>query len=117
MSAMSMSYFAIIPEEILFSDLSDKAIRLYCVLRTYGKGRIFPSRAKLAEQMGKVDVKTVHRALKELTDMGAISISTRKRADGTQTSSIYTLNDHLAGGHGCPSGRSKTGGHGCPTIN
>lgn len=50
----------------------------------------FPSRARLAERLG-VSVRTVHRAIGELEDMGLIESRPRTHASGANASNEYDL--------------------------
>lgn len=86
------AYFASIPEWVLYhEDLSPQAIRLYGVLDRYAEGRCFPSRKRLANQLGVKSVDTVDRALRELQDAGAVSVTPRFDEAGDPTSSLYTV--------------------------
>ena len=89
--------FVIAPWGILFADISDGAYRLYSVLSTYAdqEGACWPSRATLALDLRK-SRDTVDRLLKELVDIGAVVIHKRRRADGSLTSSEYTVRRHVA---------------------
>lgn len=64
--------FAIVPEWVLFDDISDRAVRLYavlCVESTHHRG---VSRSSLAARL-RTSVDSVDSALAELTAIGAIS--------------------------------------------
>jgi len=99
----SDEFFAIIPESILYSDISDKALRLYCVLRRYadkGSGESHPSRRTLAEKT-KCSVDTVDRAIRELQDIGALVVEHRfiDSEDGLKkenTSNNYIVKSSIA---------------------
>lgn len=82
-------YFAILPEWILDADISDRAVRLYAVLRRYadGKGRARPSRAKLAIRL-RCSLSSVKRGLKELQDIGSVTVRQRY-ANASFTSFSY----------------------------
>lgn len=71
-------YFTIIPEWVLDADISDRAVRLYGVLRRHANTRLMsrPSRAKLAERM-RTSLSSVDRALRELEAIGAVTIRHR----------------------------------------
>ncbi len=88
-------YFVIIPEWVLDADISDKAVRLYGVLRSYADHRTgvaFPSRRTLAGRLRIADVKGVDRALAELEDIGAVEVQRATNAPGqTRTSNRYCL--------------------------
>jgi hypothetical protein len=88
------NYFAIIPQWILFADISPQAIRLYAVLRTYADNKTnesYPSRASLANDMKVASTRTVDAAIKELIGIGALKVSARRTETGDQTSNLYTL--------------------------
>ena len=84
--------FSIIPEWILDSSLSDKAIRIYGILARYADNetlQAFPSRETLA-QRARCHVKSVDRAVRELIEAGAVFKSQRKNG-GEWQSNVYTL--------------------------
>ena len=72
--------FAMVPEWLLDSNVSDCAVRLYAVLLRYGQtsGQRMPSRALLARRLHKSSVDTVDRALRELTLLGAVVVERRR---------------------------------------
>lgn len=85
--------FAIIPEWILFSDISPSAIRLYCTLDRHANnktGECHPSRRTIADEM-RCSTKTVDRAVAELEVIRALSVERRKRPDGEPMSNNYQL--------------------------
>ena len=86
------SYFAILPEWILDSDVSAQAIRLFALLNRYAnqQGTCVPTQETLAKRM-KCGDDTVARAAKELVAIGAIKITGRKKANGYRTSNLYTI--------------------------
>lgn len=70
-------YFVITPEWVLDADISDKAVRLYGVLRSYADHRTgvaFPSRRTLAARLHVADPKAVDRAMTELEEIGAVTV-------------------------------------------
>jgi hypothetical protein len=70
-------YFVITPEWVLDADISDKAVRLYGVLRSYADHRTgvaFPSRRTLAARLHVADPKAVDRAMAELEAIGAVVV-------------------------------------------
>ena len=80
--------FSIMPEWIIYSKLSDKAIRLYAVLARYADNQTheaFPSRETLADKMG-CSPSSVDRAATELVELGAITKKQRHNS-----SLVYTL--------------------------
>lgn len=87
------TYFVIIPLWIL-ERASGEAIKLYGVLSTYLNPTsriVWPSRQTLADKLGKSRPESVDRYLTELSDLGAIKIIPRYRADGGRTSSAYRI--------------------------
>ncbi len=87
------NFFAIIPEWLLFADISPQAVRLYGVLRRYADrdGSCFPSRKRLASDLRMESTKPVDRALKELVYIGAITIQHRHTEQGDLQSNLYTV--------------------------
>lgn len=87
------NFFAIIPEWVLFADISPQAVRLYGVLRRYADrdGSCFPSRKRLASDLRMESTKPVDRALKELIAIGAITSEHRFTEQGDLQSNLYTV--------------------------
>lgn len=84
--------FSIIPEWLLDSGVSDKALRVYAILARYADNetmQAFPSRETIAER-ARCHVKTVDRALEELIGFRAITKKHRKSGNGF-SSNIYTV--------------------------
>ncbi len=84
--------FSIVPEWVLYSDISDKALRLYAILARYADNdtlQAFPSRALLAER-ANCSSKSVDRAVEELVGIGAIKKQQRVK-DGVYQSSLFTV--------------------------
>jgi hypothetical protein len=98
-------YFAIVPEWVLDADISDRAVRLYGVLRRYAdqQGRAFPSRRTLADRLHVADPKVVDRALADLVQIGAVVVERTGGAPGQ----AWTANRYLVR-HTRPSGRTTT---------
>lgn len=84
--------FTMIYEWILDAPISDRAVRLYGVLRRYlgANDSVWPSRGTLSRRL-RCSRDSVDRALKELVSIGAVMVSRRHRDDGSMTSSSYTL--------------------------
>lgn len=79
--------FSIVPEWLLRSGASDRAIRLYAELATfadYESGVARPGRKKLAERMG-CSVDTVDRLKIELVNVQAVTVKKRKDGRGNDT--------------------------------
>jgi Helix-turn-helix domain len=87
------NFFSIIPEWLLFADISAQAVRLYGVLRRYADrdGSCFPSRKRLANDLRMESTKPVDKALKELQSIGAITIEHRYTEQGDLQSNLYTV--------------------------
>lgn len=87
------NFFAIIPEWVLFADISPQAVRLYGVLRRYADrdGSCFPSRKRLATDLRMDSTKPVDKALKELQTINAITITHRYTESGDLQSNLYKV--------------------------
>jgi len=95
------NYFAIIPEWIIYEDISANAVRLYAVLNRYAnsRGHAWPSRKTIADKM-QVSVATIDRAKEELVNIGALTIEARTTPSGDPSSNLYIL--HTASGDNYP---------------
>lgn len=84
--------FAVVPTWVILSSISDRAVRLYAVLRRYADrdGACWPSRSRLAGDM-RCSVDSIDRALAELVGICALTITHRRDASGAPTSSLYTV--------------------------
>jgi hypothetical protein len=94
------NFFAIIPEWVLYADISPQAVRLYGVLRRYADrdGSCFPSRKRLASDLRMESTKPVDKALKELIAIGAITSEHRHTEQGDLQSNLYTVLSMPMGG-------------------
>jgi molecular chaperone DnaK (HSP70) len=84
--------FAIIPDWVLDAAVSDRAIRVYCILARYADNetlQAFPSRDTLARR-ANCNAKAITRAVDELVAIGAVIKEHRKSGDAYQ-SNLYTL--------------------------
>ena len=84
--------FSIVPEWLIDSACSDKALRLYVVLARYAdndKLTAYPGRGTLAKRMN-CHRASVDRAVEELVTLGAITKTVRVK-DGKYQSSLYTI--------------------------
>lgn len=90
---MTNTRYAVVPEWILDSDVSDRAVRLFGVLDRFAgvNDGAWPSRSTLAKRLKNCSVDSIDRALAELEEIDAITVERRKRADGSFTSSLYRL--------------------------
>ena len=87
------NYFSIIPEWVLYADITATAVRLYATLQRYADketGACHPSRATLAAKCN-CTVKSIDRALAELIEIGAVRKRHRVSANGDMTSNQYTV--------------------------
>lgn len=84
--------WSIVPEWLLDTEVSDRAVRLYATLGRYAdrNGESFASRRTLASRL-RCSVDSVDRAARELIGAGALSISARTAEDGNQTTNLYHL--------------------------
>ena len=84
--------YAVIPEWVLYSSLSDRAIRLYAVLGRYvgSHDKGWPSRASLGKRIN-CSTSSIDRAVTELEEFGAIRVEERRRPNGSRTSSYFYL--------------------------
>lgn len=88
--------FAIVPEWLIdHPDLSDRAVRLYAVLaRVAGsRGSAWPGRKTLAARL-RCSPSALDRALRELREAGAVTVTARTSATGRRTSNLYRLHLH-----------------------
>ena len=84
--------FSIVPEWVLDSGISDRAVRVYALIARYADNdtlQAFPSRETLAKRAG-CHVKSVDRAISELQNVGALIKSHRRSGDAYQ-SNLYTV--------------------------
>ena len=87
------NYFTIIPEWVLYADITATAVRLYGTLQRYAdkeSGECHPSRATLAAKCN-CTVKSIDRALAELIAIGAVTKKQRISPNGDMTSNQYTV--------------------------
>lgn len=92
MSVQADQHFAIVPEWVLYADISSNAVRLYGTLRRYAdkNGKAHPSRSTLAGHIRVKSVRTVDAALDELEKLGAVQ--TKQRTEGKRNlTSVYTV--------------------------
>jgi hypothetical protein len=84
--------FSMVPEWLIDSGCTDKALRLYVVLARYADNddlTAYPGRGTLAKRM-RCHRSSVDRAVEELIELGAI-IKQVRFEDGKYTSSLYTI--------------------------
>lgn len=85
--------FAIVPEWIIDTDISDCAYRLYSILLRYGQtsGKRMPGRALLAQRLRKRSKDTVDRAMKELVAIGAVRVERRRQGRQNLTNRYHLM--------------------------
>lgn len=119
--------FECIPHWLLFDPaLTSNALRVWLILqkhRDYDTGECWPGRRRLAE-MAHLSVKTIDRALATLAGIGAITITTRKKDDGSNQSNLYQVHwdrwgksDAPLATEMTPEGETKTTHEQRPTMN
>lgn len=88
-------HFAVIPEWVLYADISAQAVRLYGVLRRKADnetGASFYSRRALAELLRVKDPKVVDRTVAELEAIGAVDVTRGRVSEhGDPTTNLYTV--------------------------
>lgn len=75
MKTKASDYFAMIPEWVLYGDISPAAVRVFGCLHRFANGqtaKCHPSRATIA-QLCHISIKSVDRALEELINIGAVT--------------------------------------------
>lgn len=86
--------FAMVPLELIEA-VSARALQVYAALgarwTNRATGDSYPSRKTIGEMLN-CDADTVGRAMKELTECGAVEAVPRFRSDGSRTSNSYILN-------------------------
>ena len=84
--------FVIIPKRLVDAQVSDRAVRLYLVLRVYAnpQGECWPSRNRLARDL-RSSVSSVFRAVRELVALGVMQVVRRTDDRGDPTSNLYRL--------------------------
>ena len=83
--------FAMIPEWVLFSDLSDRSVRLVGILMRHdGEQGAFPSRKRLATILN-CSTDSVDKSVKELESYALIKRKKRFNEDGSQRSNLFEL--------------------------
>lgn len=85
--------FGIVPTWVLTADITATAVRLYGVLALRANndtGQSFPSRAALARAC-HCHRNTVDNAKAELVAIGALTVEERRRDDGGNASSLFTV--------------------------
>lgn len=95
MTVKSDGFFAVVPEWVLYAEVSSHAVRLYATLRRYAdkNGKAHPSRTTLANHC-HTSVATIKRALAELGAIGAVVREERFDGQGRQTSNDYVVMTH-----------------------
>jgi hypothetical protein len=92
MKVTANEHFALIPEWVLYADISSAAKVVYCVLHRYANsdGKCFPSRKSISGKAG-IGLSTLDRAIDELVALGAVKVARRTNESGSPTSNEYTV--------------------------
>ena len=92
MKVTATEHFALIPEWVLYGNISSAAVRVYCVLHRYANsdGRCHPSRKSIASK-ARIGLSTVDRSIDELIALGALTVRHRTSDSGDPTSNEYTI--------------------------
>lgn len=95
--------FSIVPDWVIRSTVSDRALRLYALIGRYADraGEAFPSRKALAAVL-RTSPDSIDRATKELVDVGALEVMGRVDGAGDRTSNLYRLILAAPGGVAAP---------------
>lgn len=86
--------FGMVPDWVIYSSISDRAVRLFAVLWSHAdkEYRAHPGRKLLAELVHVKSVKSIDRAMKELIDIGAVTVHHRFTKAGAPRSNDYVVN-------------------------
>jgi len=93
MKVTADGHFALIPEWVLYADISPAAVRVYCVLHRYANdntGKCHPSRKSIGAK-ARIGLSTVDRSIDELIALGAVTVRHRTSDSGDPTSNEYTV--------------------------
>jgi hypothetical protein len=88
--------FGWVPEWVLDSGVSDRAIRVYAILTRYGNdtGRRMPGRKTLAKRCGGCSVDSIDRAVRELKVIRALKVEGWDDPEGDRGTNLYILLPH-----------------------
>lgn len=80
----------------LCTELSDRAVRIYCLLRAHGASsseaaRAWPAQKTLAEMLGIKKTDGIAKAIQELVDVGAVQVEMTKTTTGRRN--VYIVNE------------------------
>jgi hypothetical protein len=95
--------FAIVPEWLLRT-ASDEAVKLYAFLGAVWANQrheAYPSLTTIADDM-KCKPGKVKRVMRELVDIGAVTVKRRRKSDGTAVSNFYVLHPEQPGSKNDP---------------
>ena len=92
MKVTANEHFALIPEWVLYADISPAAKVVYCVLHRYANsnGKCFPSRKSISAKAG-IGLSTLDRAIDDLIALEAVKVKRRTSETGSPTSNEYTV--------------------------
>lgn len=91
--------FVIVPNYSWIPKMTGSTVKVYLALCKYSndQGQCYPSQSTVAKWAG-FDERTVRRAVKELKEMGLITIVPQQRTDGGWTNNLYQLQTKDPGG-------------------
>lgn len=92
MSRVTGERFAVVPDSVLFADVSPNAKLLWAILARHAspEGSCYPGRKRMAELM-RVSEDTVKRAKRELIDAHLLVAEARRDEQGRQTTDLLFL--------------------------
>lgn len=82
------AYFAVIPETVLYADISSNAVRVYGVLRRHADkddNSCHPGRARIAK-LAHISPSAVDRAIQQLVDAGFVTVHHRRDPENPKQS-------------------------------
>ena len=97
-------YFAVIPENVLYSNIGHLAVRIYGVLRRHAdqQGTCHPGRTRIAK-LAHTNPRSVDRAIRELVEHGYITVHHRRDPDNPER---YLSNKYVI--HSTPRAQNTT---------
>lgn len=87
--------FTYIPNGVIAADISTTAFKVYCAIRSYGRGAepsAFPKRETVCDAFG-ISPRSFSAGIKELQDRGFLVVSKRSYAGGMRRANTYFFPD------------------------
>lgn len=110
-----MGPYGIVPAWVVDAGLSPRGVQLFATLSAKWankKAQAWPKRGVIAEKM-LCSRDSVDRAIRELVDIGALTVKPRTKASGDRGANLYQLNFVKPGGR---TGAHTTSPHGCGHV-